>query len=163
MADNEPIRRATPVTYALFGGLIAAVLDIAYAIIFFGFRGVSAQRILQSVASGMLGARAYEGGSTSAVLGLALHFALMLVIALIFFVAARRVRWLTERPYLAGALYGVLVYWTMNLVVVPLSASPGTFSWHPVIVPAGLLVHIVLIGLPIAWAVRIGLATRTAR
>jgi hypothetical protein len=146
------------VTYALLGGLVAAALDIAYAIIFFGFRGVSAQRILQSVASGLLGSRAFEGGSTTALLGLALHFALMLVIALIFYFAARRVRWLTRRPYIAGAVYGVLVYWTMNLIVVPLSASAGTFTWHPVIVPAGLLVHIVLIGMPIAWAVRIGLA-----
>ena len=161
MANNEPIRRTTPVTYALLGGLIAAVLDIAYAIIFFGFRGVSAQRILQSVASGMLGSRAYNGGSATALLGLALHFALMLVIALIFFVAARRIRWLTARPYIAGAVFGVIVYWTMNLVVVPLSASQGSFTWHPVIVPAGLLVHIVLIGMPIAWAVRVGLTTKT--
>jgi hypothetical protein len=158
VADNPPLPRTTPVTYALLGGLVAAALDIAYAIIFFGFRGVSAQRILQSVASGLLGSRAFEGGSTTALLGLALHFALMLVIALIFYFAARRVRWLTRRPYIAGAVYGVLVYWTMNLIVVPLSASAGTFTWHPVIVPAGLLVHIVLIGMPIAWAVRIGLA-----
>jgi hypothetical protein len=147
-------------TFALLGGLIAAVLDIAYAIIFFGFRGVSAQRILQSVASGILGARAYEGGNSTALLGFALHFALMVVIALIFYVAARRIGWVTKRPYLAGALYGVTVYWVMNLVVVPLSASQATFTWHPVIVPAGLLAHIVLIGLPIAWAVRVGLHRR---
>ena len=161
MAEHESIRRTTPVTYALLGGLIAGVLDIVYALVFFGFRGVPAQRVLQSVASGLLGSRSYEGGAATASLGLALHFALMLVIALIFYGFARRIRWLIERPYLAGAAYGVIVYWTMNLVVLPLSAYPGTFAWHPIVVPAGVVNHAVMIGIPIALGVRAGLLTRS--
>jgi hypothetical protein len=153
LQDKTP----APVTYALFGGLIAGVLDIAYAFVFFGFRGVSAQSILQSIASGLLGSRAYQGGTFTAVLGFALHFALMILIALIFYAAARRIRWLTRQPVLAGALYGITVYWVMNLVVLPLSAFPGKFQFDPVVVPAGVLVHALLIGVPIAMTARKGL------
>jgi uncharacterized membrane protein YagU involved in acid resistance len=143
--------------YAFLGGLIAGTLDIVYAIVFFGFRGVPTVSILQSIASGLLGSRAYEGGVATAVLGLLLHFVLMLLIAMIFFIAARRLPSLIRHPVTVGAAYGIAVYWVMNLIVLPLSAYPGTFEFHPIIVPAGLLVHAFLIGVPIAMATRAGL------
>ena len=72
------------------GGLIAGACDITYAIVFFGFRGVPAERILQSVASGLLGAKAFEGGTATAALGLLLHFSIALLLALIFYLASIR-------------------------------------------------------------------------
>ena len=66
------------------GGLIAGALDITYAIVSSRFHGVNAVTILQSVASGLQGQTAYEGGTTSAILGLILHFAMMLLIAAIY-------------------------------------------------------------------------------
>ena len=48
----------------VLGGLIGGAFDIAYAIIFSNLRsGVAPSRILQSVASGLLGSDAYTGGS----------------------------------------------------------------------------------------------------
>jgi hypothetical protein len=155
--QNEPSKRRNAFSYALLGGLIAAALDIVYAIVFNGFRGASAIRVLQSVASGLLGSRAYEGGVPVAVLGLVVHFILMLLIATIFFVAARRITLLVRHPVTAGALYGIAVYWVMNLVVLPLSAFPGAFRFVPMIVAANLLVHAFLIGAPIALATKTGL------
>jgi hypothetical protein len=143
--------------YAAIGGLIAATLDIVYAFVFFGFRGVSALTILQSIASGVLGADAYRGGVMAALLGLVLHFVIMLIIAFLFLAAARRFAFLVHRPVIGGALFGVIVYGVMNFVVVPLSASPGEFRFDPVVVPAGVLVHMLFIGVPIALAVRAGL------
>lgn len=139
------------------GGLIAATLDIVYAFVFFGFRGVSAVTILQSIASGVLGAQAYRGGVLVALLGLALHYLIMLIIAFVFLAAARRLGFLVQRPVIGGALFGVIVYCVMNFIVVPVSASPGAFRFDPVVVPAGVLVHMFLIGVPIALAVRAGL------
>ena len=42
----------------------------------------------------------------------------------------------------------------MNLVVVPLSAFPHKLSFPPLVLITGLLVHMSLIGLPIALVVR---------
>ncbi len=66
----------------LLGGLIAGAFDISYACIYtYIVRGTSAIRILQSVASGVLGAKAFAGGLKTAVLGLALHFLIALTAA----------------------------------------------------------------------------------
>ena len=139
----------------LWGAAIAGTLDIVYAIVFFGFRGVPAMRILQSVASGLLGAQAYRGGVPTAALGLALHFAIMFVIALLFVTASRRVALLRRHAVIAGAVYGLAVYVVMNFVVVPLSAVPQRGGSTPALVIAlGLLVHVVLVGIPIALCAR---------
>jgi hypothetical protein len=136
---------------ALWGAAIAGTLDIVYAIVFFGFRGVPAMRILQSVASGLLGAPAYRGGWPTAALGLALHFAIMFVIALLFVAASRRVVALRRHAIAAGASYGLVVYVVMNFVVVPLSAVPQRGgSAATLVIALGLLVHVVLVGIPIA-------------
>lgn len=143
--------------YTAIGGLIAATLDIVYAFVFFGFRGVSAITILQSVASGVLGADSYRRGVPAALLGLVLHYLIMLIIAFVFLAAARRLALLVRHPVICGALFGVIVYCIMNFIVVPLSASPAEFRFDPVVVPAGVLVHMFFIGVPIALAVRAGL------
>lgn len=138
----------------LGGGLIAGLIDITYAVGFSATRGVPPVRILQSVASGLLGSPAYQGGAATAALGLLLHFLLMLIIAAIFYFASTRLRFLIARPVWWGALYGFLVYWVMNLVVLPLSAFPSEVKFVPVVVITSLIVHAFGIGVPIAWASR---------
>ena len=52
----------------LTGGLIAGVMDISYAVLYSYFRsGVAPTRLLQSVASGLLGSEAYTGGHSNGV------------------------------------------------------------------------------------------------
>lgn len=138
----------------LWGGLVAGAIDITYALGFSAARGVSPMRILQSVASGLLGSPAYQGGAATATLGFVLHFLLMLIIAAIFYFASVRLRFLIERPVLWGGLYGFLVYWVMNLVVLPLSAFPSEVKFVPVVLITSLIVHAFGIGVPIAWASR---------
>lgn len=145
----------------LVGGLIAGVCDITYAIVFYSFRGVPAARVLQSVASGLLGAKAFEGGNATAALGLFLHFFIALLLAVIFYGASRALPALVRRPVITGALYGFAVYWVMNLVVLPLSAFPRKVTFVPVVVITGVLVHMFLIGLPIALGARRALAAKT--
>ena len=136
----------------LVGGLIAGALDIAFAIISSSFHGVSATLLLQSVASGLLGQRAVEGGTGTAALGAVLHFAMMLIIAAIF-VGVRRVGppIVRERPALVGPLYGVAVYFVMNRVVIPLSAVPMKMDYVPATF-LSLAAHMFFIGWVIAWA-----------
>ena len=135
---------------ALWGTAIAGTLDIVYAIVFHGLRGVPVARILQSVASGLLGAPAYRGGVPTALLGLALHFAIMFTIAWLFVAASRRLAPLRQHAIAAGAVYGLLVYAVMNYIVLPLSAFPQRGTPATLVIALGLLVHVALVGIPIA-------------
>lgn len=142
------------VRYVLAGGLVAGTLDIAYACGFWALkRGVPAQRILQSVAAGVLGDAAFTGGRATAALGLALHYAIALSVATVYYLVARRQPALWRRPLAFGAAYGVLVYAIMNFVVVPLSAArPG--SSDPLWIVLTVAVHAGFIGIPCAVAAR---------
>lgn len=131
-------------------GLLAGALDIIAACTINTLRGSTPVRVLQSVASGLLGNRALDGGWPTAALGLVLHFAMMLLIALIYCALARRMPWTRQRPLLAGALFGIGAYAVMNAVVVPLSAFPVRLEYPPSTLAIGIAVHIVCIGVPMA-------------
>ena len=138
----------------LLGGLSAGTLDFIGACVSNASRGVTPLRIAQSIASGLLGRAAFDGGYKTAALGVALHFVIALGAAAVFCVASTRLRWLVEQPYLSGALYGIAVFWFMQLIVLPLSAIAfkQNFSWR--VVATGLIVHVLCVGLPIALAAR---------
>jgi hypothetical protein len=143
--------------FILLGGVVAATCDITYALVYSFWRsGVPPLRLLQSVASGLLGKPAFEGGVPTAVLGLGLHYGICIVAAAVFWVAARRLPWLAAHAVPVGLAFGVAVYGFMNFVVLPLSAFP--FTPHPaaLTVATGLLVHMVGVGLPIALFTRRG-------
>ncbi|HEX4963289.1 MAG TPA: hypothetical protein VF173_20835 [Thermoanaerobaculia bacterium] len=148
--------RRNPAVFAiLVGGSIAGVLDITYAIVFsWAYRDVPPMRILQSVASGLLGAPAYEGGVPTAALGLVLHFFIAFSAAAIFYFVSRKIPFLLRYAPLVGVLYGAGIYAFMNLVVIPLSAFPRKLTFSPLTVGTGLFVHMAFIGLPIALAAR---------
>jgi len=138
----------------LVGGAIAGVLDFSSAVAAYYSRGGTPFRVMQSIARGLYGDSAYEGGWQTAIVGLVCHFLIAVTAAAVFYAASRRIRFMTERPVLAGLLYGEVVYLVMNLVVVPLSAIgkfPGRLTWqHMVTGPVG---HLFLVGLPISLAV----------
>ena len=137
----------------LYGTLAVGVLDLLDTFVFFGLRGVAPILIPQSIASGVLGSAAYDGGTGTAALGVLLHFFIAFGIVTTYVLASRRWPALVRRPFAYGPLYGLVVYAVMNLVVVPLSAAVvGSKSW-PVIVN-GLLIHMLGVGLPSALAAR---------
>jgi hypothetical protein len=92
----------------LVGGLVGGTLDILFAISFGAYNGIPAMRLLQSVASGLLGRDAYSGGAPTAALGLTLHFAMAIAFAGAFVLASRRLPLLVRRPYIFGGLFGML-------------------------------------------------------
>jgi hypothetical protein len=154
------MRRQSAAYAIVVGGFVAGAIDIIYALTFTSLRGVAPTRLLQSVASGLLGSAAYQGGKATAILGLVLHFVLMMIIAAIFYFAAARLRFLVARPIFWGGLYGFAVFWVMNLVVLPLSAFPSQVKLAPLFVSTSLIVHAFGIGVPIAFASRAALKDR---
>lgn len=138
----------------LIGGALAGTLDILAALTQALLRGGTPQRLLQSIASGILGRRAYDGGWWTAMLGLEAHFTIALGAATTFVLASRVWPWLTEHWRVAGAVYGVCVWAMMAFVIVPLSAVPFSATRTVSGVSTALLIHITCVGLPIAWAAR---------
>jgi hypothetical protein len=137
-----------------WGGLIAGTLDLTAACVAAWLRaGVGPVRVMQSVASGLLGAASFTGGAKTAILGVAFHFLIATVATAVFYFASRKLYFLIEQPITAGLLYGVAVYVFMNFVVIPLSAvaqRPVPLSGRII----GLLIIMFFIGLPIAVIVR---------
>lgn len=140
--------------YVLAGGLVAGTFDIVYACAFWAItRGVSPVRILQRVASGWLGEASMLGGWASASLGLVTHYSIATAMAVTYYLVARHWAALWERPVPYGGAYGLLLYGIMNHVVVPLSAA-GPSSREQLWVALSIVVHMLLIGLPIALFAR---------
>lgn len=140
-------RLLRPWEAVLGAGLLAAILDISNPIIVWGLKGVPAERILQSVASGLLGKSAFEGGAASAALGMAAHTLIMLGAASFYYLASRRLPIMVRRPWAAGPAFGLGFYVFMNYLVVPLSLAPlkPPYGWFPVL--NQLFCHMVLVGL----------------
>ena len=130
------------------GGMIAGTLDLLQACILFGWD------IPLAIAGGLLGRRAFQGGVGTYILGLLLHFFIALSAATIYYETSSRLTFLKEHPFVCGLFFGAAVDEIMNLVVLPLSAlhARGPYTLHDLIL--GLLVHMMVIGLPISFSVR---------
>lgn len=146
-------RRAGALPAILWGGFACGVLDITAAFVVYGAFGAKPIPLLQGIAAGLLGPSARNGGLATAALGLACHFVIAFSAAAVYYVLSRWLHFLVQQAIIAGALYGVAVYFFMNLVVVPLSAARKfPFSFKMMVI--GVAIHIVCVGLPIAISVR---------
>jgi len=122
------------------------------AMTFFGIRnGLSPIRVLQSVASGLLGRSSYNGGLKTAALGLLIHFLIAFILATVYYVVCSILPLLFRHAVPAGLIYGVAVYFVMSYVVVPHSAiGPRTVPIPWPVFLNGVIGHALLVGLPIA-------------
>ncbi len=137
----------------LWAGLACGVLDITAAFLVYGFFGAKPVPLLQGIASGLLGPKAFSGGLATALLGLFCHFVIAFGAAAVYFAASRGIRFLIQNAVVSGVLYGVAVYFFMNRIVVPLSAAAKRpFSLRLMIV--GVVIHIFCVGLPISLSIR---------
>lgn len=135
---------------ALVGGCVAATLDAIAAFMAFG------SGMPRGIAAGLLGASAFQGGGAGPwVLGLALHFFILIVAATLYGIASWRWSFLRINFVLCGIYYGISIWLFMNLIVLPLSALPvpiGPFKVEGLL--RDLIAHIVLVGVPIAASYR---------
>jgi uncharacterized membrane protein YagU involved in acid resistance len=138
----------------LGGGILAGALDLIYACTYHGLvNGIPPVRILQSIGSGIFGRDSFQMGATSAAVGFAAHFFILIVAAALFYVVSRRFAFLRDRAYIAGMVFGVGIYCTMNYIVLPLSAAPH-FKASTVGALSDLAMHVLVIGPAIALVIR---------
>lgn len=134
----------------LLGGFVAGTIDIGAAS---AINLVSPFLILQAIASGVLGTASFRDGWASAALGLLLQWGMSILIATIFVAAARRITALRQYWIAAGVAYGVVIFFIMNYVVVPLSAVGRTPHFTVQHLLENLLAMI-LFGLIVAFCAR---------
>ena len=132
------------------GGLVVAAGDGLDALVYFGgIRGVTPLRIFQSVASGLLGPAAYDGGVATFLLGILLHVVIGTGVFTTYWLVSRRWPLLVRRPVPCGLLFGVCAYVVMERVVIPLSAVQRGAVSLPTLLN-GVIGHALLVGLPAA-------------
>ena len=129
------------------GGTLAGALDLAQALILFG------RRVPLVIAAGLVGRQAFQGGAPTYFLGVVLHFFIAFSATAIFYAASGKLRFMIEHPLVCGLFYGIAVELTMSYVVLPLSAlhARGPYQLHDVLL--GLVVHMIVVGLPISYSV----------
>jgi hypothetical protein len=141
----------------LYGGLIAGALDLIDALVFFGVRsGARPMGILHSIAAGFLGRDAARaGGVPTAIVGFFSHFLVAFCIVTVYVLASRVIPLLRKQWLVCGLLFGVIAYFVMTWLVVPMSnAGNGQLTFALPVTPVminGILIHAFGVGLPAAF------------
>lgn len=137
-------------------GLIAGTLDILAAVIIYAvvLEKTTAIKILQSIASGVFKKEAYTGGPQMAWYGLGLHYLITFIFAWFYFIIYPYLPFLKKNVILSGILYGIFVWFIMNLIVLPIvfPLLPEKHFDFPLLL--SILILILCIGLPIASITR---------
>jgi hypothetical protein len=150
-AANENKLQATSVIFR--AAVACGVLDLTAAFLTWLPRGVSPYRLLQAIASGLLGVKAFHGGWPTAILGAALHFFIAFSVATVFYIASQKLKVMTRHAILSGFAFGIAVYVVMYWIVLPLSRiQPMPFSLSRTAI--AVVTHMFCVGLPISLIIR---------
>jgi len=146
--EPKAVKKQSAVLAVSVGGLVAGTLDLLQASIYFGWD------IPLAIAGGLLGRKAFDGGAGTYILGVGLHYFIALSAAAIYYAASRRLIYLRESWIVCGLFFGAAVDDFMRLVVLPLSAlhSHGPYGLTDLL--KGVVTHMLVIGLPIAYSVK---------
>jgi hypothetical protein len=128
----------------LVGCGLAGTFDLIAAFITFG------PGVPRAIAGGLLGRAALPGGAGTWILGVVLHYFIAFSAAAIYCLSSRKLEFLKDHWLVCGLFYGIAIFLVMNLVVLPLCAyhSMGPYQYRGLV--QGLLVHMLIIGLPIS-------------
>jgi hypothetical protein len=129
-------------------GLAGATLDLLQACILAG------HDIILVITYGLVGEKALKGGFDNYALGVLLHVIISLIFATFYYAVSRKLRFMTEYPFVCGLCFGAGVHLVMMLIVLPLSAL---HQYDPITIRGmryGLLIHMIVFGLPVAYGIR---------
>lgn len=131
-----------------FATAVAGALDILWAMILTMTVGKGdIPAMLRFVASGPFGDAAKDWGTGGAILGLLVHFTLMAIMATIFVMFIRARPQVLDTPWLTGLAFGLVTYFAMNWVVVPLRFGTP-LPPKPLSIATQLFAHLILVAIP---------------
>ncbi len=140
-------------------GLLTAIVDGLFSSVLSAFfYGSTVTRLFQGVAATLLGSSAFEGGTSTALIGVAMHVGVAFGWSAVFLFLVMRLDWvrnLLKQPYgvlIVAAIYGPFIWLVMSIVVIPqLVHRPAaiTFRWW-----VQFIGHFPFVGLPIVASTR---------
>ena len=137
----------------LLAAAVVAVIDGADAVIYTIVRGSTAERVFQFIASVVLGKESYNMAPWSTLLGILMHCGIALTLTTIYFALAGPIEKLTRSWFLSGFFYGLGTWIFINqflFVLVGIKSSYTALPPWPGLLN-GVLAHIFLVGIPIAF------------
>lgn len=149
-AHRFPTSFRSGLPWLLLGGVVAAGLDLGFAVLFWAGLDVPASRVLQGIAGWLLGPTAFDGGWGTAALGALLYVCTMCLVVAGYHACSRRWPLLRRRPLSCGAAYGVLAYLLVLEVAVPLLGATGPAPHRLDWTLACVVAYMLLIGIPAA-------------
>src|SRR5882757_140739 len=141
----------SPLKTIVTAGLVAGTLDISAAIIQYLIRGGKhPQIIFKYIAGAVFGSDAYTTGGTGMIIcGFLFHYVIAFIFTILFFFLYPAFVKVIKNAVALGAIYGLIVWTIMNLLVVPMTKIPS----HPFDVQRSIIEALILvfcIGIPIS-------------
>jgi DMSO reductase anchor subunit len=136
-------------TWFIKASLLVGTLDIVAAFLFnFFYASVPPLRVLQFIASGVLGKESFVMGWKSAALGLLFHYFICFGFVVLFYVIHKAfLRRMSA--YIYAIIMGIVSWCVMNLIVLPLSNVP-VLPPNTTVIIANLLILVLCIGIPLS-------------
>jgi len=130
----------------LLTGLVVGVLDALAAIVVYSANPL---RMFQFIASGVIGKDAFAGGIVSASWGVLFHFFIAFFWTAVYFILYPVLNFRAIHKVVSGLLYGIIIWLGMNMIVLPIShGAPREIAVSSV---TGIVILMVVVGLPISW------------
>lgn len=157
-----------PLSRLVRAGLLTGVIDGLFAsVLSVAFYGSTVTRLFQNVASTLLGQEAFDGGTSTALIGLLMHFGVAFGWSAVFLLLVTRspsIRRVLGSRYGAvkvASVYGPFIWLVMSLVVIPLLLQRPpriNIRWW-----VQLIGHFPFVGLPIAASIGSGVDEAAAQ
>jgi hypothetical protein len=156
-AQHSPFDRGALFRVARAGALTGVIDGLFSSVLSVAFYHSTVQLLFQGVASTLLGAEAFNGGTLTFALGVLMHFGVAFGWSIVFLLIVKRARWvrgLLDSPYgviKVASLYGPFIWMVMSLAVIPvLLQRPPAINIRWLV---QLIGHIPFVGIPIVASI----------
>lgn len=134
--------------------LLAGTLDILAAFISaYLINKATPDRVLNYIASGAFGSKAFAGGYAMIIMGLIFHFIIAFSCVMIFFLLYPKLKFLWRSHILNSVLIAMVAWLVTHLLIMPLSNVPQSSETVGGIIRA-VLILVLCVGLPVSWAAK---------
>ncbi len=132
----------------LAGGIVAGILGgLLFGAFLFVVGLARYPTTYQVIASGLLGRIALTT-TQFALVGIAIHFGIAIVAAVLYAYGAQMTG-LLGRPVIGGTIFGIVTNAVMDAVVYARGLAALPTNWHDIGIQ--VIAHVIFFGIPVAW------------